>query len=145
MLLASSDDDEPMLMRQKMSIRIHLYSRIPVPRTLRRETKNSPHVKESGFRNPRNFCIWNPESWKFLLLESGILGLGIRNTGVGIRNPTNNSNPESNSTEIDLESSNWNPESTGWNPESKSVLDSVTWGEKTVNLRPGSIFVSLCK
>ena len=39
MLLASSD--EPMLMRQKMSTRIHLYSRTPVPRTLRRETKNS--------------------------------------------------------------------------------------------------------
>ena len=48
----------------------------------------SPHVKESGFRNPGNFCIWNPESWKFLLVESGILGLGIRN-------PTNNPNPES--------------------------------------------------
>ena len=39
---------------------------------------------ESGFRNPGNFCIWNPESWKFLLVESGILGLGMRNTGVGI-------------------------------------------------------------
>ena len=46
-----------------------------------------------------------PESGKFLhlesgileilLVESGILGLGMRNTGVGIRNPTNNSNPES--------------------------------------------------
>ena len=57
--------------------------------------EKSPHVKESGFRNPGNFCIWNPESWKFLLVESGILGLGIRNTGLGIRNPTNNSNPES--------------------------------------------------
>ena len=55
----------------------------------------SPHVKESGFRNPGNFCIWNPESWKFSLLESGILGLGIRNTGVGMQNPTNNSNTES--------------------------------------------------
>ena len=32
MLLASSD--EPMLMRQKMLTRIHLYSRTPVPRTL---------------------------------------------------------------------------------------------------------------
>ena len=55
----------------------------------------SPHVKESGFRNPGNFCFWNPESWKFLLVESGILCLGIRNTGVGIGNPTNNPNPES--------------------------------------------------
>ena len=24
----------------------------------------------------------------------------------------------------------WNPESTVWNPESKTVLDSLTWGEK---------------
>ena len=23
----------------------------------------------------------------------------------------------------------WNPESTAWNPESKTVLDSLTWGE----------------
>ena len=24
----------------------------------------------------------------------------------------------------------WNPESTAWNPESKTVLDSLTWGER---------------
>ena len=36
-----------------------------------------------------------PESEKLLLVESGILGLGIRNTAVGIRNSTNNWNPES--------------------------------------------------
>ena len=42
----------------------------------------SHHVRESGFR-------------KFLLLKSGILGFGIRNTAQGIRNPTNNWNPES--------------------------------------------------
>ena len=29
----------------------------------------SPHVTESGFRNPGIFCLWNPESWA---LESGI-------------------------------------------------------------------------
>ena len=52
-------------------------------------------IPESGFRNPANFCIWNPESWKFLLVESGIRDPGIRNTAVGIRNPTNNPNPES--------------------------------------------------
>ena len=39
----------------------------------------SPHVRESGFRNPRIFCLWNPESWA---LESGIL------LKIGIRNPT---------------------------------------------------------
>ena len=25
----------------------------------------------------------------------------------------------------------WNPESTGWNPESKTVMDSLTWGENS--------------
>ena len=75
-------------------LRLLLFLSLPRGRSLWVED-NSPHVKESGFRNPENFFIWNPESWKFLLVESGILGLGIRNTGVGIRNPTNNSNPES--------------------------------------------------
>ena len=55
----------------------------------------------------------NPESGKFLLVESGILGFGIRNSDQGIRNPTND----------------WNPESTAWNPESKTVLDSLTWDD----------------
>ena len=32
----------------------------------------------------------NPESGKFLLVKSGILGFGIRNTAQGIWNPTNN-------------------------------------------------------
>ena len=36
-------------------------------------------------------------------------------------------------TEKNLESSPfWNPESTGWNPESKTVMDSLTWGEASV-------------
>ena len=42
----------------------------------------SPHLRKSGLRNPRNFCLWNPESRKFLFVESGIL-----NTAQGIRNP----------------------------------------------------------
>ena len=49
-----------------------------------------------------------PESGKFLLVESGILGFVIRNSAQGIRNPSNDSNPES---------STWNPESQAWNPE----------------------------
>ena len=32
-------------------------------------TMVSPHVRESGFRNPGIFCLRNPESWA---LESGI-------------------------------------------------------------------------
>ena len=35
-----------------------------------------------------------PESGKFSLVESGVLGFGIRDTGQGIRNPTNDWNPE---------------------------------------------------
>ena len=56
----------------------------------------------------------NPESWKFLLVECGILGLEIRSTAVGIRNPS--------PTGKDLESSNWNAESTAWTPESKTWI-----------------------
>ena len=26
------------------------------------ESHESPHVRESGIRNPANFCCWNPES-----------------------------------------------------------------------------------
>ena len=37
-----------------------------------------------------------PESKNFLLVESGILGFGIRNPALRIRNPTKDWNPESN-------------------------------------------------
>ena len=114
----------------------------------------SSNVREYRFRNPGNFCFWNPgsppweteiqpqesgipltfairkpsftekdlessnwnpesripdclgslytckgiqipESRKFQLVESRILGFGIRNTAVGIWNPTDYWNPES--------------------------------------------------
>ena len=45
-----------------------------------------PHLRKSGFRNPRKFCLWNPESRKLLFVEWGILGFGKRNTAQGIRN-----------------------------------------------------------
>ena len=38
-------------------------------------------------RSPRKFCMWNLESWKFLLVESGIMGLEIRNTARRSWNP----------------------------------------------------------
>ena len=47
-----------------------------------------------GIQNPENICSWNPESWKYLLMESGT---GIQKTFAhwirkifahGIRNPT---------------------------------------------------------
>ena len=55
----------------------------------------SPHVRESGLRNPRNFCSRNPQSEKFVLVGSELLGFGIRNPGQGIRNPANDWSPES--------------------------------------------------
>ena len=54
-----------------------------------RSSSFSPHVGESGFLNPGNFCLWNPEFGKFLLLESEILAFGIRNTAQEIRNSSN--------------------------------------------------------
>ena len=57
-----------------------------------------------------------PESVKFLLVESGILGFGIRNTALRIRKPIKDL----------MEFSLWNPESKAWKPESTTVLDSLT-------------------
>ena len=54
----------------------------------------SPHVKQSGFRYPGNFCLWTPESGIILHVQSGILSFGIWNTKTGenpvpgIRNPS---------------------------------------------------------
>ena len=63
---------------------------------------------------------------KFLLVESGILGFGMRNTAQRMRNPTKDWNPIQGSTRKNKESSAWNQEFTAWNPESKTVLDSLT-------------------
>ena len=67
-----------------------------------------------GFRNPEKFCLRNPEPWALesavQLKESEILQ---RN---GIQNPS-------------CTDKDWNLESTAWNPESKTVLDSLIWGD----------------
>ena len=42
-------------------------------------TKASAHVRESGFWNRRNFCLWNLESWA---LESGIQ---LKESGILLR------------------------------------------------------------
>jgi len=57
-----------------------------------------------GFTHQRNMVqcvapckgIRIPESTNFVLVESGILGFGIRNPALRIRNPTKDWNPESN-------------------------------------------------
>ena len=77
------------------------------------------------------YRILIPESAKFLLVESGILGFGIWNTAQGIRNlKAIFGIRKLSSTEKTPEASTWNPDSTAWNPESKCfLLDSLsTWG-----------------
>ena len=81
---------------------------------------SSPHVRESGFCNSGNFCLWNLESW---VLEFGI---HLKESGIpltiGIQNPSS----------TDKESGIQYLESgTAGNPESKTGLDSLTWGEYT--------------
>ena len=39
--------------------------------------------------NAEKLCLWNPESGKILLVESGILSVGTWNTAQGTQNPTN--------------------------------------------------------
>ena len=51
-------------------------------------SKSLPHVRESGLWNPGNFCLWNLELSRILLVESG-----IQNTAQAIQNPTNDWNP----------------------------------------------------
>ena len=64
-----------------------------------------------------------PESVKFLLMKSGILGFGIQGTA------QKNWNWESSVTDKQLGIHSWNLESMAWNPECKTLLDFLTWGE----------------
>ena len=77
----------------------------------------------------------------FVLVESGILGFGIWHTAQGIRNPTNDSDSTTSFPGLFPLKKNGalgtrllvpltkNPDSTVWNPESKTVLDSLIWGD----------------
>ena len=44
--------------------KVHLSWKAPL-NTRKIQVRNieplSPHVRESGFQNPRNFCFWNPD------------------------------------------------------------------------------------
>ena len=68
------------------------------------------HALSSSSHHPGNFCLWDPESAKIFFVESGIQGIGIRNTAKGIRNSTKDWNLESKFNCQRLESSTWNPE-----------------------------------
>ena len=77
---------------------------------------------DSGIRSARN-----PESGKFLLVESGILGFGIRNTAQGIRNPTYDWNPESKFHWQSPESRIWNPRREVHNPGLSLGFPYIGW------------------
>ena len=65
--------------------------------------------RKSGFRNPRNFCLWNLEYSSRNSESHWQLEYRIQVPLHWQR----------------LESSTWNQESKAWNPESKIVLDSL--------------------
>ena len=92
----------------------------------------SPYLKKSGEILLVESGIRNPESGKFLFVESRInKGIGSRNTARGIRNP------------LSLSTNLWNPESkfywerpaesTACNREFNTVFDSATWGIEKMN------------
>ena len=78
----------------------------------------SLRVRKSGFQNAGKVCLWNPESGKILLIESGIQGIRnlTKRLESRIRVPLTKTGIQY------LES-----ESMVWNPESKTVLDSLIW------------------
>ena len=89
---------------------------------------DSPHLRKYGFRNPKNFWSWNPQSEKIWIKESGILGFGIRNTARGIQNPANDWNAEYR-IQVPL-TKIWNPGTDIGNPgRGIRNLDSLTWGQ----------------
>ena len=89
---------------------------------------DSPHFRKYGFRNPKNFWSWNPQSRKIWIMESGILGFGIRNTARGIQNPANDWNAEYR-IQVPL-TKIWNP-GTGIGNPGRGIRnpDSLTWGQ----------------
>ena len=62
------------------------------------------------------------------------MGFGIWNTALGIQNPTKDWNLESKFHLQKLEHSTWYLQSTVWNAESRTVLDSLTWGDFSLPL-----------
>ena len=72
------------------------------------ETKNGcvlPPVRESAFRNPADFCLWNWESWKALHVESGILAPVVQKLDSAIHRV--NCDPADRYYEIQLLSTLW--------------------------------------
>ena len=73
-------------------MRIYKIKRIKCCKLHLAQSLQSLYVTESGFRKPRNFCFWNPESGKIFARGMGILSFGLRNTAqeCGIQVPLTN-------------------------------------------------------
>ena len=69
-----------------------------------------------GIRNPR---LWNPK-------YSSVNPESHQKLEFADRNPS--------STGKDLEFSTWNSESMAWNPKTKSILDSLPWGDRSLGI-----------
>ena len=104
---------------------------------------NSYHTRKSGFRNLINFCLWNPEPEKILLVESRIW----ENFTCGIRKPRKFClwNPEPEKILL-VESGNQESFACGiqnlrkfclWNPEPEKILlvESRIWENFTCGIR----------
>ena len=90
----------------------------------------SPRVGESVFQNLVNFCWWNPESGKILLVDEESWALESRIQLKEFRNPLHDWNPESKFYWQRLASSTCNPESTAWIGIQNPRLSWIPlWGE----------------
>ena len=63
--------------------------------TIPRDKKRSPHLRETGFWNPRNFWLWKPESWA--------LEFGKQQKEYGIPLTIDFQNPSSTDKESDIQ------------------------------------------
>ena len=97
---------------------------------------DSPQVRESGFWNPENSSLWNPESMKFSLWNPKCWALesGIQLKGSGIRLTIEIQNPSSTDKEADPVSEICDPESMAWNHKSQTELDSLTGDHTAMQL-----------
>ena len=91
----------------------------------------SPHVRKSGFRSLRNFSRGIQNPGKILLVESAILGFGIRLKLKESRIPleTGIQNPSSTDKDWDPLPGIPNPRHTMQNPR-LYILNSLTWGDR---------------
>ena len=79
---------------------------------------NIAPCKESRFRNPANFFLWNPESWKICLWKYPVIAWDLEFGNIQLKGSEIPLLMGIQSPSYKLESIAWNPESIAWNPES---------------------------